>query len=80
MFYVLALPVLAASKSTGILLGFFVFTILAVLYELYRIGCKKGCISEGMDLGNLYGSAYIWFVFYGGYGLQRIFDVKTGGL
>ena len=31
------------------------------------MGCiklmQKGCISEGMDLGNLYGSAYIWLVF-----------------
>lgn len=37
VFYVLVLPVIAASKSTGILLGFFVFTILAVLYGLYQI-------------------------------------------
>ena len=42
VFYVLALPVIAASKSTGILLGVLIFTVLAVLHALYRVGCRKG--------------------------------------
>lgn len=36
VFYLLTVPVLLATKSTGILLGFLSFTSLAILYVLYR--------------------------------------------
>ena len=76
VFYVLALPVLAASKSTGILLGFFVFTILAVLYELYRIGCKKGVSVKvwilGICMGVLIFGLFLWWIWP-----AADFDVKT---
>ena len=76
VFYVLALPVIAASKSTGILLGFFVFTILAVLYELYRIGCKKGVSVKvwilGICMGVLIFSLFLWWIWP-----AADFDVRT---
>ena len=76
VFYVLALPVLAASKSTGILLGFFVFTILAVLYELYQIGCKKGVSVKvwilGICMGVLIFGLFLWWIWP-----AADFDVKT---
>ena len=71
VFYVLVLPVIAASKSTGILLGVFVFTILAVLYELYQIGCKKGVSVKvwilGICMGVLIFGLFLWWIC-----LQRI--------
>ena len=76
VFYVLALPVLAASKSTGILLGFFVFTILAVLYELYGIGCKKGVSVKvwilGICMGVLIFGLFLWWIWP-----AADFDVRT---
>ena len=76
VFYVLVLPVIAASKSTGILLGFFVFTILAVLYELYRIGCKKGVSVKvwilGICMGVLIFGLFLWWIWP-----AADFDVKT---
>lgn len=76
VFYVLALPVIAASKSTGILLGVFVFTILAVLYELYQIGCKKGVSVKvwilGICMGVLIFSLFLWWIWP-----AADFDVKT---
>lgn len=76
VFYVLALPVIAASKSTGILLGFFVFTILAVLYGLYQIGCKKGVSVKvwilGICMGVLIFSLFLWWIWP-----AADFDVKT---
>lgn len=76
VFYVLALPVLAASKSTGILLGFFVFTILAVLYELYGIGCKKGVSVKVWILGICMG-VLIFGLFLGWIWPAADFDVRT---
>ena len=76
VFYVLALPVIAASKSTGILLGVFVFTILAVLYGLYQIGCKKGVSVKvwilGICMGVLIFSLFLWWIWP-----AADFDVKT---
>lgn len=76
VFYVLALPVLAASKSTGILLGVFVFTILAVLYGLYQIGCKKGVSVKvwilGICMGVLIFGLFLWWIWP-----AADFDVKT---
>ena len=76
MFYVLALPVIAASKSTGILLGVFVFTILAVLYGLYQIGCKKGVSVKvwilGICMGVLIFGLFLWWIWP-----AADFDVKT---
>ena len=76
VFYVLVLPVIAASKSTGILLGFFVFTILAVLYGLYQIGCKKGVSVKvwilGICMGVLIFSLFLWWIWP-----AADFDVKT---
>lgn len=76
MFYVLVLPVIAASKSTGILLGFFVFTILAVLYGLYQIGCKKGVSVKvwilGICMGVLIFGLFLWWIWP-----AADFDVKT---
>lgn len=76
VFYVLVLPVIAASKSTGILLGFFVFTILAVLYELYQIGCKKGVSVKvwilGICMGVLIFGLFLWWIWP-----AADFDVKT---
>lgn len=40
IFYLLIIPVLLATKSTGILLGFLSFTGLAILYVLYRIAAR----------------------------------------
>lgn len=40
IFYLLIIPVLLATKSTGILLGFLSFTGLAILYVLYRIATR----------------------------------------
>lgn len=76
VFYVLVLPVIAASKSTGILLGFFVFTILAVLYGLYQIGCKKGVSVKvwilGICMGVLIFGLFLWWIWP-----AADFDVKT---
>lgn len=76
VFYVLVLPVIAASKSTGILLGVFVFTILAVLYELYQIGCKKGVSVKvwilGICMGVLIFGLFLWWIWP-----AADFDVKT---
>ena len=76
VFYVLALPVIAASKSTGILLGVFVFTILAVLYGLYQIGCKKGVSVKvwilGICMGALIFGLFLWWIWP-----AADFDVKT---
>ena len=76
VFYVLVLPEIAATKSTGILLGVYVFTILAVLYGLYRIGCKKGvsvkvCILE-ICMGVLIFGLFLWWIWP-----AADFDVKT---
>lgn len=40
LFYILAAPVIAATKSTGILLGFMVFTVCMILHAGYRMGKK----------------------------------------
>ena len=76
VFYVLVLPVIAASKSTGILLGVFVFTILTVLYELYQIGCKKGVSVKvwilGICMGVLIFGLFLWWIWP-----AADFDVKT---
>ena len=42
VFYLLALPVILASKSTGILLGVMIFTGLAMIWKGYEMG--KSCI------------------------------------
>ena len=44
VFYVLALPVIAASKSTGILLGVLIFTVLAVLHACTGWDAEKVCL------------------------------------
>ena len=76
MFYVLALPVIAASKSTGILLGVLIFTVLAVLHALYRVGCRKGVSMKVWILGSAIGvvlfGLFLWWIWP-----AADFDVKT---
>ena len=76
MFYVLALPVIAASKSTGILLGVLIFTVLAVLHALYRVGCRKGVSMKVWTLGIVIGvvlfGLFLWWIWP-----AADFDVKT---
>ena len=66
VFYVLALPVIAASKSTGILLGVLIFTVLAVLHALYRVGCRKGVSMKVWTLGIVIGvvlfGLFLWWI------------------
>ena len=59
----------------GNLIGSFVFTILAVLYGLYQIGCKKGVSVKVWILGICMG-AYIWLVLWWIWPAAD-FDVKT---
>ena len=65
MFYVLVLPVIAASKSTGILLGVLIFTVLAVLHALYRVGCRNGASMKVWILGSAIGvvlfGLFLWW-------------------
>ena len=76
VFYVLALPVIAASKSTGILLGVLIFTVLAVLHALYRMGCRKGVSMKVWVLGIVIGvvlfGLFLWWIWP-----AADFDVKT---
>lgn len=76
VFYVLALPVIAASKSTGILLGVVIFTVLAVLHALYRVGCRKGVSMKVWTLGIVIGvvlfGLFLWWIWP-----AADFDVKT---
>ena len=76
VFYVLALPVIAASKSTGILLGVLIFTVLAVLHALYRVGCRKGVSMKVWTLGIVIGvvlfGLFLWWIWP-----AADFDVKT---
>ena len=66
IFYLLALPVLAASKSTGILLGFLVFTLLAGAHALYLEGCRRKVPSKvwivGICGGFLLLGVFLWWI------------------
>ena len=66
IFYLLAFPVLAASKSTGILLGFLVFTLLAGAHALYLEGCRRKVPSKvwivGICGGFLLLGVFLWWI------------------
>ena len=76
IFYLLTLPVIVASKSTGVLLGMFVFTGMAVLYELYRLGRRyripKKLWMTGATCGLLLFIVTLWWIWP-----SADFDVKT---
>ena len=76
VFYVLALPVIVASKSTGILLGFLVFTAAAGVYALYRAGRRRNVPAKvwiaGLGGGLLLFCLFLWWIWP-----AADFDVKT---
>lgn len=63
MFYVLALPVVAASKSTGILAGSFDFYGSGCFACPVPGGMQKRCVYESVDSGNRHRSGSVWPVF-----------------
>ena len=76
VFYLLTVPVLLATKSTGILLGFLSFTSLAILYVLYRT------VTHYHISKKLWGTAMILAAIFLGIFLIKIwpadnFDVKN---
>lgn len=76
LFYILAIPVIMASKSTGVLLGIFVFTILAVVYFSYRVASRHHSARKIWLLGVLGGflliALFLWWIWP-----SAEFDVKA---
>ena len=50
----------------GILLGVLIFTVLAVLHALYRVGCRKGVSMKVWTLGIVIGvvlfGLFLWWI------------------
>lgn len=76
LFYILAMPVIVASKSTGVLLGIFVFTILAAVHISYRVACRHRSARKIWLFGVLGGilamALFLWWIWP-----SAEFDVKT---
>lgn len=75
IFYILAMPVIIASKSTGVLLGLLVFTVMALLYIVYGIVCRYH-ISKRLCVLGMAGVGIVLVLFLWWIWPSADFDVK----